>query len=128
MDRELESLDNEIRELKEARDKKAAELLNKKYAGKYLTIDWTEEGFISMRVDRIKPGFDDKVEIEGLIVGNWLDLQDWTEYMLGITESYYINMYNLEEDAKEITREQFIADCRESVKYLSNTIEEFIND
>lgn len=128
MDKELENLDNEIKKLKDIRDKKAVELLNRKYAGKYLTIDWVEEGFISMRVDRINPGFDNRVEIEGLIVGNWRDLQDWTEYMLGITESYYINTYNLAEDAKEITKEQFIADCRESVKYLSDTIEEFIND
>lgn len=125
---ELESIDEKIDKLKKEMREKAAKILNDKYAGKYLTIDWVEGGFISMKVDRVNPGFDGDVEVEGFIVGNLGISQDWTEYVLGVTESYYIDMYNLEHDAKEITEEQFIEDCRGALEYLSDTIEEFIND
>lgn len=79
--KELKELDKLEKSIKEKRAKELEKILNGKFAGKYIKIDWIEEGFVSAKVRKINTSpFSDNVEIEGAIVGNLHSLQEWTEF------------------------------------------------
>lgn len=121
----VSEFEEKIRKFKREQRIKLADKLNKQFAGKYISINWYEEGSISMKIDKIEDGYDNKVIVKGLAVGDLELAQHWKN-ALGIETQYYIDAYSLVEHGKEITKEQFITDCKLYLNTIGRALAEHL--